>query len=45
MTFLFLEKYPPDKFTFERLKDEYNIYAVRGPRGVPNSLSEDLKRG
>ena len=37
-----LKRYPPDRFTFQRLKEEYNIYAVRGPRGVPHSLSEDL---
>lgn len=38
-----LKRYPPDKFPFQRLKDEYSIYAVRGPRGVPHSLSEDLR--
>ena len=38
-----LKRYPPDRFTFQRLKDEYNIFAVRGPRGVPHSLSEDLR--
>ena len=27
-----------------RLKEEYGIYAVRGPRGVPNSLSHELNR-
>ena len=37
-----LKRYPPDRFTFEVLKSEYGIYAVRGPRGVPNSLSEAL---
>lgn len=37
-------RYKPDKFTFQRLKDEYGIFAVRGPRGVPNSLSNALKR-
>lgn len=39
-----VRKYNPDQFTFEKLKEEYGIYAVRGPRGIPNSLSEDLKR-
>jgi len=24
------------------LKEEYGIYAVRGPRGIPHSLSEAL---
>ena len=37
------KRYKPDKFTFERLKTDYGIYAVRGPRGMPNSLSEALK--
>jgi len=37
------KRYPPDKFTFERLKSDYGIYAVRGPRGIPENLSEDLK--
>lgn len=37
-----LRRYDPEQFTFERLKEEYGIYAVRGPRGVPNSLSHDL---
>ena len=26
------------------LKAEYGIYAVRGPKGIPNSLSEALKK-
>ena len=38
-----IKRYKPDKFTFEVLNDEYGIYAVRGPRGIPNSLSEALK--
>ncbi len=37
------KRYKPDKFTFDRLKEEYGIYAVRGPRGIPNSLSAALK--
>lgn len=37
-------RYKPDKFTFQRLKDEYGIFAVRGARGVPNSLRSSLKR-
>ena len=36
-------RYPPDRFSFERLKSEYGIFAVRGPRGIPENLSEDLK--
>ena len=36
------KRYAPDRFTFEILKAEYGIYAVRGPRGIPNSLSTAL---
>lgn len=36
-------RYGSDRFTFKILNDEYGIFAVRGPRGVPNSLSEALK--
>lgn len=39
-----LRKYEPERFTFDRLKEDYGIYAVRGPRGVPNSLSHELNR-
>lgn len=38
-----LKRYGSEQFTFERLKDEFGIFAVRGPRGVPHSLSEALK--
>ena len=38
-----LHRYDPGQFTFDRLKKEFGIYAVRGPRGVPNSLSHALK--
>ena len=38
------KRYPPDRFTFDVLKSEYGIYAVRGPRGIPNSLSAALKK-
>ncbi|MCR5625784.1 MAG: MmcQ/YjbR family DNA-binding protein [Lachnospiraceae bacterium] len=37
------KRYKPDKFTFDVLKSEYGIYAVRGPRGIPGSLSNALK--
>ena len=39
-----LKRFAPDRFTFEVLKSEYGIYAVRGPRGIPNSLSEALEK-
>jgi hypothetical protein len=39
-----LKRYDSTQFTFEVLKSEYGIFAVRGPRGVPNSLSEVLKK-
>lgn len=38
-----LKRYALEQFTFEVLKSEYGIYAIRGPRGVPNSLSSALK--
>ena len=38
-----LKRYPPEQFTFKILKSEYRIFAVRGPRGVPGSLSAALK--
>ena len=38
-----LKRYAPEQFTVEVLKSEYGIYAIRGPRGVPNSLSSALK--
>ena len=39
-----LKRYPAGAFTFERLNAEYRIFAVRGPRGIPAKLSEDLKK-
>ena len=38
------KRYSPDQFTFGKLKKEYGIFAVRGPRGIPNSLCEALKK-
>ena len=38
------KRYAQDKYTFETLKAEYGIYAVRGPRSIPNSLSAALKK-
>lgn len=37
-----LKRYDKDEFTFEVLREEYGINAIRGPRGVPYSLSEKL---
>lgn len=37
-----LKRFDRDKFTFTMLGDKYGIYAIRGPRGVPYSLSEAL---
>lgn len=39
-----IKRYKPDHFSFETLKSEYGILAVRGPRGIPHSLSEALKK-
>ncbi len=44
MTIKLLRRYEPDRFTFDVLKNEHGIFAVRGPRGVPRSLSEALER-
>lgn len=38
------KRYAGEKFTFEVLKNEYGIFAVRGPRGIPNSLSAALRK-
>ena len=39
-----LKRYEPGRFPLKKLREEYGIYAVRGPRGVPYSLSEALKK-
>ena len=39
-----LNRIPPDRFTFEKLKENYGINTIRGPRGIPHSLSEALKK-
>ena len=38
-----LKEYDRTRFSFEVLKS-YGVYAVRGPRSVPNSLLEELKK-
>jgi len=40
-----LQRYDPDEFTFDVLRDEYGITSVRGGRNVPYSLSFKLNRG
>ena len=37
------KRYPRDRFTFDVLGRDHGIFAVRGPRGIPKSLSEALK--
>ena len=44
MSIRLLKRYDPKKFTFEVLKEEYGIFAVRGPRGIPQKLSEALNK-
>ena len=38
-----LKRYKPEQFTFDVLSERYGVNAVRGPRGIPESLSEALK--
>ena len=38
------KRYQRDEFTFSLLGEEYGIYAIRGPRGVPHSLSAALNK-
>lgn len=38
------KRYSGEEFTFEVLKSEYGIFAVRDPRGIPNSLSAALQK-
>ena len=37
-----LKRYPTDTLTFEVLKSQYGIFAVRGARGIPDTLSSAL---
>jgi hypothetical protein len=37
-----VKKFSRDRFTFDVLGREYGIYAVRGPRGIPESRSRDF---
>ncbi len=38
-----VKEYPPDQFTFDVLGEKYGIFAVRGPRGIPQDLYEALR--
>ena len=38
-----LRRYPPDRFPFALLGEAFGIYAVRGPRGIPESLKRALE--
>lgn len=38
-----LQRYKPEQFPFAVLSEKYGIHAVRGPRGIPKSLSEALQ--
>ena len=42
MSIRLIKRYDPSQFTFDVLRDEYGIYAIRGPRGIPNSLGSAL---
>ena len=35
-------RYDPDRFTLDLLRTEHGVYGVRGPRGVPRRLSQEL---
>ena len=35
-------KYESDFMPLERMRNEYGVYSVRGPRSMPNSLKEEL---
>jgi hypothetical protein len=37
-----IKRFIRDRFTFDVLGKEYGIHAVRGPRGIPDSLSRDF---
>lgn len=39
-----LKRYQSHRFTFDQLKNYYGISAVRGPRSVPDRLSQALKK-
>lgn len=44
MRFKLLYKYDEGCFSFERLKTQYGVTAIRGPRGIPRALEKDLEQ-
>ena len=38
------KRYQPTRFPLKKLKEEYGIYSVRGPRGVSDLLREALEK-
>ncbi|MBQ6023713.1 MAG: MmcQ/YjbR family DNA-binding protein [Clostridia bacterium] len=44
MTIKLEKRFAPDRFTFDVLKSEYGVFAVRGPRGLPNRLKAALQK-
>ena len=36
-------RFLPEQFPLSRLREEYGVYSVRGPRGVPEALARDIK--
>ena len=38
-----IRRFPPDAFSFDRLGAEFDIFAVRGPRGIPKKLSDAFR--
>ena len=43
MNIKLIKRYKKDMLTFDILKKEHGINAIRGPRGIPESLSEMLR--
>ena len=42
MTVRLLHRFEPGQYTFDRLRDEYDIGAIRSPRGITSSLKLEL---
>ena len=39
-----LRRYADDEFTLDKLREEYGVNCIRGPRGVPHALSKALNK-